>query len=102
MYECDSTMSQHGHCLNHQQKAVNGQEEDLECSWVNVVLLELLKGEVAQKNQPGDVDEEEDEECGVTKAQQRHVDVIDISELGRHWLEFEVNEDIPELHFILL
>lgn len=62
-------MSQHCYGLHHQQKPIDEQEKDLNGSRVNVVLLELIKGEVAKQNQPGNVDEEEYKDRGVAKTQ---------------------------------
>lgn len=62
MYECDSAMSQHRYGLDHQQEPIYSQEHYLDGMGVNVVLLQLVEGEIAQQNQPGDVDEEEHKE----------------------------------------
>lgn len=56
-------MSQHRHRLDHQEKPVNGKEKYLDGTRIDVVLLQLVKREIAEQNQPGDVDEEEHEEC---------------------------------------
>ena len=93
MDDSDSAMSQHRNCLHHQQEPIHDQKEDLDGLRVNLVFLELIKGEVAEQNQLGNVDEEEHKDHGVAQAEEGLVDVIDGGQRGGNWLELAVNQN---------